>query len=125
MVPIPRPCFLDECVSLGAFNGQKRWRSEDGKRLYTWDSLHGEIEVYDSDSRLEINEFLGMTVEEYSLWVSDSNALSLIISARHQQLSLQQAVNDNIRYADKLAARAGEARRIARLRRWIEAQPDR
>ncbi len=45
-IPIPKPSFLDKCISLGAINGQKRWRSEDNKRLYTWDSLHGEIEVY-------------------------------------------------------------------------------
>lgn len=31
---------------LGAIGGQKRWRSKDGKRLYTWDALHGEIEVF-------------------------------------------------------------------------------
>lgn len=45
-VPIPKPSFLDKCISLGAFNGQKRWRSADNKRIYTWDSLHGEIEVF-------------------------------------------------------------------------------
>jgi hypothetical protein len=32
--------------SLGSVKGQKRWRSADGERIYTWDSLHGEIEVY-------------------------------------------------------------------------------
>lgn len=45
-VAIPKPSYLDECDSLGAINGVKRWRSKDGKRLYTWDSLHGEIEVF-------------------------------------------------------------------------------
>lgn len=45
-IPIPKPSFLDECISLGAVKGQKRWRSVDSKRLYTWDSLHGEIEVF-------------------------------------------------------------------------------
>lgn len=49
--PIPRPSFLDECDSCGAYNGQKRWKSKDGKRLYTWDSLHGEIEVYNQRGR--------------------------------------------------------------------------
>jgi hypothetical protein len=44
---IPKPSFLDECKYLGAFNSQKRWRSKDHDRLYTWDSLHGEIEVFD------------------------------------------------------------------------------
>ena len=50
-VPIPTPCFLDNCESLGAFGGSRRWRSLDGKRLYTWDSLHGEIEVYNKRGR--------------------------------------------------------------------------
>ena len=47
-IPIPKPSFLDGCDSLGAFNGERRWRSKDRKRLYTWDSLHGEIEVFTS-----------------------------------------------------------------------------
>lgn len=44
--PIPKPCFLDDCIPLGAVNGEKRWRSTDLKKIYTWDSLHGEIEVF-------------------------------------------------------------------------------
>ena len=45
-IPIPVPSFLDTCDYLGVFSGQRRWRSSDGKRLYTWDFLHGEIEVF-------------------------------------------------------------------------------
>lgn len=45
--PIPRPSFLDDCDYLGFVNGARRWRSKNGKRLFTWDSLHGEIEVFD------------------------------------------------------------------------------
>lgn len=44
--PIPKPSFLDECVSIGAVNKQKRWTSKDKTKIYTWDSLHGEIEVF-------------------------------------------------------------------------------
>lgn len=44
--PRPKPCFLDNMISIGAKNGVKFWRSLDGERLYTWDSLHGEIEVF-------------------------------------------------------------------------------
>ena len=44
--PIPKPSILDDCESLGAFDGQRRWRSKDGERIYTWDSLHGEVEVF-------------------------------------------------------------------------------
>lgn len=46
--PIPKPSILDECDCLGAFSGERRWRSKDGKRIYTWDGLHGEVEVYNS-----------------------------------------------------------------------------
>ena len=46
MVGKPTPCFLDECVALGFMHGTRRWRSPTGKRLYTWDDLHGEIEVF-------------------------------------------------------------------------------
>jgi hypothetical protein len=44
--PIPHPSVLDEFESLGARHGQRRWRSDGGKRLYTWDALHEEIEVF-------------------------------------------------------------------------------
>lgn len=37
---------MDECESLGFVHGAQRWRSVDGRRLYTWDDLHGEIEVF-------------------------------------------------------------------------------
>jgi Cytotoxic len=46
--PIPKPSVLDAFEFLGAINGVRRWRSDDGKRLYTWDSLHGEIEVFNA-----------------------------------------------------------------------------
>lgn len=46
MKPIPQPSILDECESLGFVHGARRWRSHAGKRLYTWDGLHGEVEVF-------------------------------------------------------------------------------
>lgn len=49
--PIPRPSFLDGCYYLGAFNAERRWRRKDGKRIFTWDSLHGEIEVFNARGR--------------------------------------------------------------------------
>lgn len=45
-VQIPKPSFLDDCVYMGAYSGERRWKSRDGKRIYTWDHLHGEIEVF-------------------------------------------------------------------------------
>ena len=37
--------FLGRCEYVGFVHGQQRWRSGDRKRIYTWDALHGEIEV--------------------------------------------------------------------------------
>jgi putative cytotoxic protein len=44
--PIPKPSILDEFEFIGAINGERRWRSDGGKRIYTWDALHGEVEVF-------------------------------------------------------------------------------
>lgn len=46
----PDPCYLDDLERLSR-NGPPRWRSPDGKRLYEWDDLHGEIEVYNKQGR--------------------------------------------------------------------------
>lgn len=48
---IPRPSFLDNCVFWKVVAERKVWKSRDGKRLYTWDSLHGEIEVFNKQGR--------------------------------------------------------------------------
>ena len=42
----PRPCILDDFVYLGFIYGEQRWSSDGGKRLYTWDRQHGEVEVF-------------------------------------------------------------------------------
>lgn len=44
--PIPQPSYLDEMEYMGFIHGARRWRSSCGKRLYTWDAYHGEIEVF-------------------------------------------------------------------------------
>ncbi len=47
MPPKSRPdgCFLNRLECIGVRDGRKVWRDE--MRLYTWDSQHGEVEVYD------------------------------------------------------------------------------
>jgi len=50
-IPIPNPSILDSCECLKARDGCKRWRSPDGRRIYTWDSLHGEIEVFNKQGK--------------------------------------------------------------------------
>lgn len=43
-VPKPKPCFLDKCEKYKVVHGKQIYRFKD--LLYTWDGLHGEIEVF-------------------------------------------------------------------------------
>ena len=49
--PIPGPGFLDTCEYLGYIYGERRWRDRRADVLYTWDALHGEIEIYNLRGR--------------------------------------------------------------------------
>jgi hypothetical protein len=64
---IPNPSILDDFESLGAVNGKQRWRSDGGKRLYTWDSLHGEVEVFNARGK-----HLGALDPNTGDWVKDA-----------------------------------------------------
>jgi hypothetical protein len=44
--PRPKPCYLDDVETCGAPDGRKRWRDRGRKHLYTWDHVHGHIEVF-------------------------------------------------------------------------------
>jgi hypothetical protein len=44
--PIPTPSILDEQDYFGVRGGRKVWSSRDRQRYYTWDGLHGEVEVF-------------------------------------------------------------------------------
>jgi hypothetical protein len=43
---IPKPSILDDYEYFGYVAGDRRWRDAENKHLYTWDSLHGEVEVF-------------------------------------------------------------------------------
>ena len=49
--PIPKPSILDECEVVGIEGGRKVFRSPDGERYYTWDSLHGEVEAFNKKGK--------------------------------------------------------------------------
>ena len=44
-VPKPTPCYLDGFEFYQVIDGRKVYRN--GRLLYSWDELHGEIEVFD------------------------------------------------------------------------------
>lgn len=50
-VPRPSPCYLDHMEDCGAPDGRKRWRNARHDRYYTWDDVHGHIEVFNKRGR--------------------------------------------------------------------------
>jgi hypothetical protein len=67
---------------------------------------------------LPLHEYLGLTIDEYELWVHDPEALPHILIARRQSRPLLEVMND---YLDALpmAARADDAATVRALRAWL------
>ena len=90
------------------------------------DEIENFVEAWhESQSKEELHVFLGMKFDEYSLWASDPDTIDVILSSRHAGRSLKEAVNDNLRVRERIAARADEAGKLATLSKWIAAQRDR
>jgi extradiol dioxygenase family protein len=49
--PIPKPSILDDCEVVGIEAGRKVYKDVDYDLYYMWDSLHGEVEVFDKRGR--------------------------------------------------------------------------
>jgi putative cytotoxic protein len=50
-VPVPDSGFIKDLEYLGAPAGRRRYRNRSHDRIYEWDSLHGELEVYSKRGR--------------------------------------------------------------------------
>lgn len=62
---IPHDCFLHKLKQIGVVSGRKTWSNEDGSRLYQWDSLHGEVEVYSKRGlHLGVQDVKGIFIKE-------------------------------------------------------------
>ncbi|HVC54791.1 MAG TPA: hypothetical protein VND95_02490 [Stellaceae bacterium] len=69
----------------------------------------------------ELHDYLGMTEEEYSLWLRVPDSLPYIIKARHDGGPLTNAVVNA--YQDmRLAARSNDQSKITRLQKWLESK---
>jgi hypothetical protein len=69
----------------------------------------------------ELHDYLGMTEEEYALWLRVPDALAYIIKARQQTKPLAEAVSHG--YQDlRLAARPDDQSKISRLQKWLQSR---
>jgi hypothetical protein len=51
MHTVPSDSFLRGLKPWRTIEGRKAWRSRTGHHIYMWDSLHGEVEVFDPRGR--------------------------------------------------------------------------
>ena len=68
---------------------------------------------------LSLHDYLGMTREEYGLWLDSPDLLPLIIASRKLNKPLNAIANDNLQ-AMRLAARADDAIKVRRLQAWLQ-----
>jgi hypothetical protein len=73
---------------------------------------------------LPLHEYLGLTHDEYEVWVLDPDVLPHILIARRESRSLPEVMNE---YLDELpvAARASDAATIKALRGWLAKRAER
>ena len=67
---------------------------------------------------LPLHEYLGLTLDEYELWVQDPDILPQVLVARRESRPLEEVMND---YLDELpvAARATDAATVRALKAWL------
>lgn len=67
MIPYSPPSFLKDCFILSKrIEGKKTWKSRDGKRLYQWDSQHGDVEIYSAKNGVHLgsaDKITGRTIK--------------------------------------------------------------
>lgn len=101
------------------YNVQETFISKALSGAAMFDEIDDYVDAWhDGDEAESLPEFLGMTAEEYDLWVHCPDAIGLIVSARQQLRSLVDAANDNFEVL-KVAARASETSEIAALKAWL------
>lgn len=66
-----------------------------------------------------LHDFLGMTWEEYSLWLADPDVLPYIVTAHRGNVSLEELLEEHY-YSLPLAARAGNAITSKNIMQWLK-----
>jgi hypothetical protein len=76
---------------------------------------------HQDQDRKEIFEYLGMTKQEYSIWLHDPDVLPHIVRARRDNLDLPTVLRQSIEDMP-IAARSSDQVKVKRLLRWLEQQ---
>ena len=69
------------------------------------------------DDDRDIHEFLGLTPDEYALWVEQPASLSYILFSRHHGVALEEALE--LQQREPVAARAATAEEAGAVLDWL------
>ncbi|PCH66973.1 MAG: hypothetical protein COC06_12000 [Bacteroidales bacterium] len=87
------------------------------------DAFLSEIDDYidqwhDSDTKLLLHEFLGMTRKEYALFVEDEEFLATIVTAHKEHLDIKIVIESQI----AMAARSDDQAKSEKLQKWLKKE---
>jgi hypothetical protein len=71
-----------------------------------------------SKVRQPLNDFLGMTKEEYQFWLNDSGSIALIVGARKLKVPLSEAIENAMSLP--IAARGKNRPELERVVAWLQ-----
>jgi len=71
---------------------------------------------HESDSELGLAEYLGMTKEEYHIWLNEPDILAIIVKARRDNKDSASLMNEEV-YS--MAARSGDVVQSEKLKTWL------
>lgn len=88
------------------------------------DALLSEIDDYidlwhESDNKLPIHTFLGMSEKEYGLYVLDEEYLGLIIAAHKENIDVAMLYDGNVH---RLAARSDDSSKSRAIENWLKKE---
>ncbi|WP_018620102.1 hypothetical protein [Spirosoma luteum] len=85
------------------------------------DALPDEIDDYidqwhDGDFEIPLHAYLGMSWDEYAIWIESPNSLVYIVAARKFNISYLEAVSS----AATMAARSLSMSKLPEIERWLD-----
>lgn len=74
-------------------------------------------EWHDGDSNISLNEFLGLSKDEYQAWILNEEVLPLIIKARVENRDALELIRSDV-YS--MAARSQDPKQLGYLQKWLD-----
>jgi hypothetical protein len=76
---------------------------------------------HEGQSAADLTDYLGMSPDEYSLWLENPEMLAVICSARRTRQPLAEAVNEAVARL-RLAGRTADRAKLTSLQSWLRRQ---